>query len=651
MMRTSAVVTTLAVTAALLALLSVSVAVSAVNLLPLMGEGLFDVEVVCRSAMPSEPTVYDRSVISAFRFSVNASADSTKEKVHLPLYVERILDSDYVRTYYINSTDKYSISDSKGCVHTKGLYESSDEVLLSESLITMLRSPLSATPSPSMIRGIAADNYSSQYNLTIPSSYGGLGSPATYRAAVLTSTQHWLVNLMQVDLTPVSIEVMTTDSASKINNCLFTFSFFGSNVSAVRGSLPSSCKNSSSEHPRDWKSSNVALPMMRALAGAAKAFSSRPSVFSSSSETSSSTSAADTANYTMPAFPDDFTANFLVVSPLKKSFYQVRESYSLYAGFSFTSLQFPLKGIAGRVYKHEWYTNSWNQMSYYHTEFAVPSGQEMADEALRKYFFPDLNTCRRVVIAYDLMARSSSSLLLYSPNVPPTFIGNQTVRNIPCGVWVAEIQGVRVTWYWATTDLVDTASFWTVDSIESGASAYTRLVRMTVTGKGGAPPLFAHHPFFPQSYAFPVDDRDVACTAMMPSEADMGCYSYAKNADYTYIYEITSFVPYVRRNDYRLPAACVGVKILGSIPSFQCNYKGITGGVASILLAVVALLFSLAGGCCVWCPFSRIVRHQQDELARFTWEIGLAQSANGTEGHDTTGVGAKGEPGGRNPSS
>lgn len=643
MMRTSsAVMTTLAVTATLLAMLSVSVAVSAVNLLPLRGDGLMDVELVCRSATLSEPTVYNRSVISAFRFAVSASTGNTKENVHLPLYVERILDSDYVRTYYINSTDKCSISDSKGIVHTRGLYESSDEVVLAGSLITMLSSPLPATSRPSVTRGISVSNYSGQFTITIPSSYGGLGVPATYSAAVLTSTKYWSVNLMEVDLTPVSIEVTAVDAASKINNCLFTFSFLGSNVSEVLGSLPSPCNNSSSMHPRAWKPTDVALPKMGGPAVAAAAFSSRPSVFSNSSGALSSTSAADIANYTMPEFPDDFTASFLVVSPFKMSFYQVREAYSLYARFSRTSLHFPMRGVAGRVYEHEWHTNSWNQMSYYHTKFSVPNGQEVADEALRRYFFPDLNTCRRVVITYDLMARSSSSLLLYSPSVPPTFIGNQTVRNIPCGVWVAETQGVRVTWYWATADYVDTTSFWTTDSIQSGTSNYSRLVRMTVTGKGGAPPLFAHHPFFPQGYGFPVADRDVACNAMMPSEVDMGCYTYAKNGDFTYIYEITYFVPYVRRSDYDLPATCAGAEILGSIPSFQCNYKGITSGVASILLAVVALLFSLASGCCVWCPFSRIVRHQQDELARFTWEIRLAQRANGTEGHVTTDVVPKG---------
>ncbi|KAG5466422.1 hypothetical protein LSCM4_01573 [Leishmania orientalis] len=280
-------------------------------------------------------------------------------------------------------------------------------------------------------------------------------------------------------------------------------------------------------------------------------------------------------------------------------------------------------------------------MAYFHTKYGVQHGDEANDKALREYFFPDKDTCQRVLIGYDLMAKSVSALLMYSPSVPPTFIGNQTVRNVPCGVWVAEVNGFRVTWYWETSRHVDTTPFHTPGSVRSGASAYPKLMRMTVEGQGGAPPLFPHHPFFPQGYAFPLADRSMACGVLGPGEGSIGC-NENHDDDYILIYDVTSFVPYVRREDYTIPKACNGTMISGSIPSVLCRYNGITGSVAAALLVVVALLFALVSGCCVWCPFSRMVRHQQDELARLTWEIHLAEGGNGTDGQDTAILGATG---------
>ncbi|CAM43592.1 conserved hypothetical protein [Leishmania braziliensis MHOM/BR/75/M2904] len=624
MMRTSFA----SLMATLLALLSMSVAVSAANLLPLYGRGLFDVELVCRSAAPSAPMNYNKSVISAFRLSVSASANRTEEPVVFPFSMERTMDSDYIHTYYINATDKYTVSDMDGCMHTKGSYSSSDDVLLAQSLVGMLQAPLPTTFTTSTIRGIVVKNYSNHFSLIIPVKYGGLGTSATYSAAVLTSTQGWSANLMQVSRTAVSIEV-TAVTASTINNCLFTFSFFGSNVSDAV--MPPSHCESVSPSPAH---SVTDLPMNFARS------TIEASVVNARSSSSSSSTSASTRNSNMPDFPADFSANFLVISPSQKSFYHLRAAFSLYAGISRASLQYPMSGVAGRVYEYEWFTNSWDQMSYYYTKFAVPDGEETADKALREYFFPDQNTCKRILIGYDKSARSVSALLLYSPSVPPTFIGNQTVRNIPCGVWAAEVNGVRVMWYWATSDLVDTTSFWTNESVDSGVSKHARLVRMTVSGRGGAPPLFVHHPFFPQGYAFPAPDRSLACKVMLPDEVDISCDGHTKDADFTHIYDIMSYVPYVRRNDYRTPLACNGIKTSGSIPSFQCNYNGVRRGVVAALLIVVSLLFSLVSGCCVWCPFSRIVRQQQRELVRFTQELGHAQSANDVEGQDEANRGA-----------
>ncbi|KAG5491927.1 hypothetical protein GH5_00821 [Leishmania sp. Ghana 2012 LV757] len=240
-----------------------------------------------------------------------------------------------------------------------------------------------------------------------------------------------------------------------------------------------------------------------------------------------------------------------------------------------------------------------------------------------------------------MMAGSIRSLLLYSASVPPTFIGNQTVRNVPCVAWAAEVNGFRVTWYWTATGYVDTTPFHTPESMDSGASAYPKLMRMTVVGHGGTPPMFPHHPFFPQGYAFPMADRSMACGVLGPGEGNIGC-NENDDDDFLLVYDIATFVPYVRREDYTIPKACNGAKISDSIPSVLCHFNGFTGGVEAMLLVVVALLFTLVSGCCVWCHFCPTMRHQQDELARLTWEMHLAQSTIGTDYKDTTIVSATG---------
>ncbi|KAG5491281.1 hypothetical protein JIQ42_01179 [Leishmania sp. Namibia] len=104
--------------AALLALLSVSVAVSAVSLLPLRGWHTMDVELVCRTAESRKPTVYSNPIVSDFRFTTLWRIVDPLDFTVFPLYVDKFLDDDFVRTYYPNVTDKYTISDSGGCVHS-----------------------------------------------------------------------------------------------------------------------------------------------------------------------------------------------------------------------------------------------------------------------------------------------------------------------------------------------------------------------------------------------------------------------------------------------------------------------------------------------------------------------------------------------------
>ncbi|KAG5466959.1 hypothetical protein LSCM1_01137 [Leishmania martiniquensis] len=707
-----------AAAATLLALLSVSVAVSAasaVSLLPLSGWQTVDVELVCRTAASNRPTVFSTSTISAFSFSVDVSVPWEKGRLKFPLIMDRTMDSDFVRTYYINDTDKYTVTDSGGCVHTKGSFSHADEVLVAQTLIDVLSEALPVSFSVSVNRGMEVENFVNLFNLTIPSAFGGLGTMETYSALIGISVPGWMVNLVQVNKTALTVE-MTAHVSAKINDCLFTVTFLGRNVSdlLMPFTLPASCKGTTSAlssiaqlAAKPMGAARSSLPTIAGLASAPalslsatsdsssldgyslvpatassssiEAFSLVPASASSSSidafslvpaseHTSSSVDSSQEAsshlssqssssewfddnNPPMPDFPDEFTAEFFVIAPMTKSVFEVYEAFSATQGTSYTRLLLPVSSVADRSVMYEWFIDSYNQLAYFNTKNGVQRGNEDNDKALRDYFFPDQDTCRRVLIGYEMMAKSASALLLYSPTVPPTFIGNQTVRNVPCGVWAAEVSGVLVTWFWATSGSVDTTPFHTPESVQSGLSDYSRLLRMTVVGHGGPLPLFPHHPFFPQGYAFPVADRALACRALGPGEGDIGCNANEGDEDFIIIYDITTFVSYVRRDDYNIPKACDGAKISGSIPSVLCRYGGITGGAAAILLVVIALLFALVSGCCVWCPFSRMVRHQQDELARLTWEIHLAEGANGTDGQDTAIVSAAGGADAKNSSS
>ncbi|KAG5467513.1 hypothetical protein CUR178_01157 [Leishmania enriettii] len=646
--------------AALLALLSVSVAVSAVSLLPLRGWHTMDVELVCRTAANRDPTVFSNSTLSAFSFSVNASVSRVVGSPVFPLIVERMLDDDFVRTYYINATDKYTVSDSRGCVHTKGSFAKADEVLVAMLIADVVGLPLRGPFNSTVNRGMKSLQYSRSQFFEVPSAFGGLGTGTTYSTTVLTSVPGWTVNLVPVNKTVLSAEATAMVDA-RVNNCLFTIFFLGTNVSdlVMPLGLPSPCNGTSSSSIRSLvaKPVSAARSSLQGAAGVADGSTSSPtassessssveslssaSASSSSGASSSSSAWVDDNNPTMPDFPDEFTADFFVISPSHMRVFEVREAFSAVAGISYTTLLLLVSDVAGRSSLYEWFVDAYNQMAYFHTKYGVQHGDEAHDKALREYFFPDKDTCQRVLIGYDLMAKSVSALLLYSPSVPPTFIGNQTVRNVPCGVWAAEVNGFRVTWYWETSRQVNTTPFQTPESVRSGASAYSKLMRMTVEGQGGAPPLFPHHPFFPQGYAFPMADRSMACGVLGPGEGNMGCNDN-EDDDFLYIYDVASFVPYVRSEDYTIPKACNSTMISGSIPSVLCRYNGVTSGVVAALLVVIALLFALVSGCCVWCHFSRMVRHQQDELARLTWEIHLAESGNGTDGQDTAIVSAAG---------
>ncbi|KAG5491283.1 hypothetical protein JIQ42_01181 [Leishmania sp. Namibia] len=635
--------------AALLALLSVSVAVSAVSLLPLRGWHTMDVELVCRTAESRKPTVYSNPIVSDFRFTTLWRIVDPLDFTVFPLYVDKFLDDDFVRTYYPNVTDKYTISDSGGCVHSSWFFEDADEVLVTRLIGNVLGTPLPLTYNSTVNRGIDARGFSSSFDIFIPVGLGGLGRFATYSVDVMTTVPGWTVNLVPVEQTVLSVELTSAVMNGYVNNCLFTIFLLSSQVFDARTLVPpSSCKRASSSSIRSLvaKPVSAARSSLQTVAGVAGA-----SVLSLNASANSSVSASPSLslssvlpkdiNPAMPDFPDEFTANFFVIMPSNKSILEVREAFSPDGGISRATLLLPTSGSRRHTYLYDWFVDWYNQMVYVSTKYASRNGKETSSSGMDEYFSVQ-ESCQRIRMGYNMMAGSIRSLLMYSPSVPPTFIGNQTVRNVPCGVWTVQANGFRVTWFWATSGYVDTTPFHTPESVRSGASAYSKLMRMTVEMRKGAPPMFPHHPFFQQPYAFPLADRSMACGVLGPGEGNVGCNDNHTGHNFLYIYDIATFVPYVRLEDYTIPKACNGTKISDSIPSAVCHLTRITSGVEAMLLVVIALLFALVSGCCVWCHFSRMVRHQQDELARLTWEIHLAQSTNGTDGQDTAILSATG---------
>ncbi|KAG5491273.1 hypothetical protein JIQ42_01171 [Leishmania sp. Namibia] len=634
--------------AALLALLSVSVAVSAVSMLPLKGWHTMDVELVCRHNVSHQPHLFSEPIVSNFRITALWTPALPLLYHTFPLYVEKMMDSDFVRIYYASHTDKYTISDSGGCVHTTGYFDLSDEVLVSQAIANVLGPPLRHSFKPTVTRGINAKVSTDKFFIFLPLNVGGLGRIATYTVDVVATLPEWTVNLVPVEQTVLSVEITSAVMNGYVNNCLFTIFFLSSQVFDARTLVPpSSCKRASSSSIRSLvaKPVSAARSSLQTVAGVAGA-----SVLSLNASANSSVSASPSLslssvlpkdiNPAMPDFPDEFTADFFVIMPSNKSIFEIREAFSFNGGISRATLLLPTSGSRRHTYLYDWFVDSYNQMVYVSTKYASRNGKETSSSGMDEYSVQE--SCQRIRMGYKLMAGSIRSLLMYSPSVPPTFIGNQTVRNVPCGVWAAEVNGFRVTWFWATVRYVDTTPFHTPESVRSGASAYSKLMRMTVEGYDGAAPLFPHHPFFQQPYAFPLADRSMACGVLGPGEGNVGCNDNHTGHNFLYIYDIATFVPYVRLEDYTIPKACNGTKISDSIPSAVCHLTRITSGVEAMLLVVIALLFALVSGCCVWCHFSRMVRHQQDELARLTWEIHLAQSTNGTDGQDTAILSATG---------
>lgn len=502
-----------------------------------------------------------------------------------------------IRRLYMSATDYYRIHGvgaSIGCVKdTFPAGETPDDVQLWSSLQKLLNPADAQSGFSTTSSGIDAVVETASAQLTIPTSVAGNGVATQYTATYTFSGDKWHMGPLPVRRYPLRISLRQVDKNADGNHAAIDLTFvdYGLNtLSAVNLTAPASCTSDGGES-------------------------------SSEEETANTTS-------TMPEFPTTFTAMFRVTMPREKVTFTVREAFSDYSRTSHTTMQ-PLRpDTLGRVASTEWYVDGKTQMAYFIDKEVVPDGNEVIDPKFRQYFLPDKQTCRRAVIGYELVPTTVASLLLRSPRVPPTFIGNQTVRGMRTGVWTALVDGVRVTYYWADSD----ANSFSDNEGNSWSpwvpQRYSRLVRMVVEGVGAAGPLFAHHPFYPKAEGFPEPDRSMACRVMMPHHIDMGCdgltVADGTVGDYLFIYDLVSFTSYVGEGDADIPALCNRSMSSFAFPGGMCYSSGvIPPGAIVVLLIVVGLLAAMFAGCCVWCRFASITRGLQEDIISLAQEMAV----------------------------
>lgn len=559
-------------------LLLVSTAMAVVSIVPASGRVQVELQTAC----------YNVSTAASERVSTVAVQDVTvagdlDDTGLYPFFVERFVNSNEEQSLYLPGTKTYVTSAATGCVVLTRDDTLSDDEVLWGTLRTLFLMPPGTATTASNARGISSlSTAAASATLTVPVSFGGDGKAHTFNVVFQLNDPKWSINFVTVSRMPLSILLQqTSDADTTYLECQLTLPFFGSNVtSSLDFSTPTAC--------------------------------------TSSSDTTTTTKAPEEDDAdTMPSFPPEFTATFQVIMPDQKEVYSMWESYSSYENFNHAVVRSVHADVVGRVFSYEWYINGQTQMSYFRQQKGVPKGNEVIDPVLRSFFWPDIDTCSRALIGYDVLASSTNTLLLYSRNSPPVFLGNRTVRGIPCAAYAAMVDGSRVTWYWATNGTTFPSSTAASVKVE-----YGNLMRIVVDGLGAAPALFTHHPFFAQGYAFPKEDRFAACATMDPW-VPLGCMGIRGTDDpYQVIYDITSFVPYVLAEDNAVPETCRKVHTSASFPSTSCYLQGgIPPGGVAVLLIIVALLFLLLGSCCVWCRFAPMVRALQEELVNVAEEL------------------------------
>lgn len=595
--------------AATLCLLVVgSVPVSAeISLLPAYGRVLLDVEAVCNHSN----RVFVRSAM--------VSGDINAESPY-PFYIERLYDDALVRTLVKSSGEMYISTDAGSCTTVTSGIESNDNVRfwnLLRELLTKVYASSAVEAEPVVYRSIESyKSVAKAATLTVPVDFGGSGTARSFTVDYLTSSREWSLN-SQRNLVHSPLTVSLFSGAEE--TCTLTFSYFGGNVTSDED-YTKGCDASSSSAA----SSSAALRRAKAAALASKARRAAES----------SLVGSDSGAPALPPLPDLFSANFQTIDPRGKAIYHMRNSFDLYGQTCHTTLQSIHPDTVGRVSFYEWYVQGQSQLTYFHESKAVLSGTEVIDEAVQNYFWPNTDSCDRALIGYDLFSNSAESFLMVSALVPPMFVGNRSVRGIPCGVWSAPVDGARVSWYFASDPSSFSGAYNTADSEEEDeANRYSRLVRITVEGFGDAAPFFVHHPFFAQGYAFPKQDRRVACFELTPDFFPEGC-SHMPDEVFFFNYDVTSFVPYVPYDNTETPFACAHTLTGAAFPSATCRFQGgIPAGVSAVLMVLVALLFLFLGSCCMWCRFAPMVRGLQEDMITLIEELDRrGEAANEGEG-------------------
>lgn len=578
------------------------------GVLPAYGTVMIEVESVCSSA--DQP-----GRVSVRTATVSGNITSTSG---YPFYVERLYDTVLVRSYLKSATEMYMVRSDWGpsCSHMTGSFGSDSNVVY-WSLLRQLFTTVYATATGSVskqVRGISVTESKAAAELTVPADLGGSAAPRAFDVVYLTNDPRWSMNYQQnVAGAPLSVTLTPVDNTGSAESCLFTISYFGTNVTTAEDlAIPKDCTGMNF----DASVTPLATPVKRAAV-----------------QPVSAAALANPAAPPMPEFPPEFSANFQTVSPKDRYVRFTRNSFSIYDIFSYTTLQAYHPDSIGRVSRNEWYVTGHSQLSYFVNQVAMLDRRAVIDPKVQEYFFPDKTTCSRALMGYDEVADSVDSLMLVDRLVTPMFVGNRTARNIPCGVWSAPVNGARVTWYFASdTSFYETAVPTPEDSHMSGDDGsnsqgpydefvYSRLVRIVVEGTGGAAPFFLHHPYFAQGYAFPKADRLSACRALGPVAAWMECV-WPGGGDFTFSYDVTAYVPYVPYLDTSVPAACINVTTSAAFPSASCGSQGgIPAGAAGILLILVAIIALLLGTCGIWCYSAPVIRGLEEDMIALVAEL------------------------------
>ncbi|KAH9601883.1 hypothetical protein LSM04_009177 [Trypanosoma melophagium] len=519
------------------------------SILPMKGYVSFGLELIVGEPDSSSP-------VDLFTMSMSGILNNS-----YPLRIEKVSLSDKT-VYLYNDNEIATINSDNKCLSKKNTIKS-DDVALWDAIRTILMA-VDKTISQSTVydRGLESMLLSDkELRLTIPKKFKGNGELQLYSVSVFL-LHPWNVNYMHVKDLPVKI-VLTDDENHK-----WYFTFFDFALSTI--------------DTRDFIFPSVCVER---------------SVFAKVEVIQEST-----GNPKMPGFPEEFSAEIQVIMPSERVMFTMHERFSSLLRLSHSSVYSAIPDEVGRVTTYDWYIIGSYQMAYLNTKSILPHGQDSPIPGnLRDYFWPDTEGCIRTQISFDVISGSVATLMLYSSDIPPVYIGSHIVRGVPCKVWSASLSGVRVKWFWADREKVNLNDNNSTDDMDV-------LMRIVVEGKGAAP-FYVHHPFLAQGKPLPSQHRSSACRLLTPW--DPACRN--NNENYKYTYDITSFSRYVSSNDFVLPTTCRSSDVpSATIPDIKCRPASASSTIT--LTLTLFLVGILLGSCIVWFRYGVIVHKLRKEL-------------------------------------